>query len=122
MKALDKTTIGNRIRYERQKAGLTLEELGSKVGVSKQCLSGWEHGRNMPDVISLDIMSKVFNIVIEDFLCDTAAPENKKYYPKNEATNIELTEKEIKLINKLRTLSAERRKAIETLFGIRDKK
>ena len=52
---MDKTTIGNRIRYERQKAGLTLEELGSQIGVSKQCLSGWEHGRNMPDVISLNI-------------------------------------------------------------------
>lgn len=122
MKEVDKATIGNRIRYERQKAGLTLEELGNKVGVSKQCLSGWEHGRNMPDVISLDIMSKVFNIVIEDFLYDTSSPENKKHPTKNTITNIALTEKELQLINKLRTLSAERRKAVEILFGIRDKK
>lgn len=119
---MDKVTIGNRIRYERQKAGLTLEELGNKLGVSKQCLSGWEHGRNMPDVISLYIMSKVFNIVIEDFLYDAALTENKKLPVINKNTDIALTEKEIQLINKVRTLSAERRKAVEILFGIRAKK
>lgn len=121
MERLDKTTIGNRIRYERQKAGLTLEELGSQIGVSKQCLSGWEHGRNMPDVISLNNMSKVFHITIEEFLFD-ASVSNIDTHSSPNGDHQQFTEKEIQLINKLRTFSAERRKAVEILFGIRDKK
>lgn len=122
MTTLDKTTIGNRIRYERQKAGLTLEELGSRIGVSKQCLSGWEHGRNMPDVISLNNMSQVFHITIEEFLHEPNASVTSLTPASTNANHHQFSEKEIQLINKLRTFSAERRKAVEVLFGIRDKK
>lgn len=119
---LDKTNIGNRIRYERQRLGLTLEELGNKIGVSKQCLSGWEHGRNTPDVFALNTLAKVCQVEIKDFL--TGVPgENvppKEASPTTQA--LQLTEKEAQLVQKLRALSTERRKAVEILFGIRDKK
>lgn len=118
---MDKTTIGNRIRYERQRAGLTLDELGSRIGVSKQCLSGWEHARNMPDVISLSIIAQLFHLQIEDFLHEPI-DERPPIQPTPPMTNaLQLTEKETQLVLKLRSLNAERRKAVETLFGIRKK-
>lgn len=128
---MNKVIIGTRIRYERQKAGLTLEELGNKVGVSKQCLSGWEHGRNMPDVVTLYRMSKLFDITIEDFLfelSDTTSNSPSKEYIVNHTTEIVhdpnisslvLSPKEEVLIHKYRALSTERRKAVEVLYGIR---
>lgn len=128
---MNKVIIGTRIRYERQKAGLTLEELGNKVGVSKQCLSGWEHGRNMPDVVTLYRMSKLFDITIEDFLfelSDTTSSSPSKEYIVNHTTEIVhdpnisslvLSPKEEVLIHKYRALSTERRKAVEVLYGIR---
>lgn len=128
---MNKIIIGTRIRYERQKAGLTLEELGNKVGVSKQCLSGWEHGRNMPDVVTLYRMSKLFDITIEDFLFelpDTAISAPNKSYIVNHNTetvhdpsisSLILSPKEEILIHKYRALSTERRKAVEVLYGIR---
>ncbi|MDO4921702.1 MAG: helix-turn-helix transcriptional regulator [Phascolarctobacterium sp.] len=114
--------IGTRIRYERQRLGLTLEELGNKIGVSKQCLSGWEHGRNMPDVFALNTLAEVCRIEIKDFL--TGLPDENGALHKKliDSPTLHLTEKETQLIHKLRTLSPERRKAVETLFGIRDKK
>lgn len=128
---MDKLTIGRRIKYERQKADLTLDELGSQIGVSKQCLSGWEHGRNMPDVISLYRMSKIFSISIEDFLHDpdrtapfTRNPDNTITItlppPSISDCNTSISPREIQLIYKLRKLSPEKRRAVELLFGIRN--
>lgn len=128
---MNKVIIGTRIRYERQKAGLTLEELGNKVGVSKQCLSGWEHGRNMPDVVTLYRMSKLFDITIEDFLFElsdtTSSPPSKEYIVNHNTeivhdpniSSLVLSPKEEVLIHKYRALSTERRKAVEVLYGIR---
>ncbi len=116
---MDKMTIGNRIRYERIKRGLTLEELGDKVGVSKQCLSSWEHGRNMPDVISLSIIADVCNLEIKDFLRSHASKQHAPVPPNNSSENF--TDKEKQIINKLRTMNADKRKAFEVLLGVRDK-
>lgn len=118
---VDKITIGSRIKYERQKLGLTLEELGHQLGVSKQGLSGWEHGRNMPDILVLDKMSKIFSIDIKDFFIpNDIYPTLNSNISNNKHPN--LTEKELQLINKFRSLTAEKRKAIEILFGIKDNK
>lgn len=38
----------SRIRIERMKLGLTLEELGEKVGVTKSSLSALENGKSAP--------------------------------------------------------------------------
>lgn len=116
---VDKITIGTRIKYERQKLGLTLEELGNQLGVSKQGLSGWEHGRNMPDIIALDKMAKIFSIDMKDFFLPNESCTTQTI---NTATAniVPLTTKEMLLINKFRSLTAEKRKAIETLFGIKD--
>ncbi len=113
---MDKATIGTRIKYERQKLGLTLEELGNQLGVSKQGLSGWEHGRNMPDIILLAEMSKIFSITMEDFFMpiDFYTINNK-----DDSNTLIVTDKELLLINKLRSLPPDKRKAIETLFGIK---
>ena len=113
---VDKLTIGTRIKYERQKLGLTLEELGNQLGVSKHGLSGWEHGRNMPDIIALAEMAKIFNIHIEDFLqpIDFFSLNNKV-----DNNTLVVTDKELLLINKFRSLNSDKRKAIETLFGIK---
>lgn len=116
---MDKLTIGKRIKYERQRLGLTLEELGNQLGVSKQGLSGWEHGRNMPDIIALDKMAKIFSIDMKDFfLSNDICPAAKHHISNNNI--LTLTDKELLLINKFRSLTAEKRKAIEILFGIKD--
>lgn len=115
---MDKITIGKRIKYERSRLGLTLEEFGKSIGVSKQCLSGWEHGRNMPDVIALNSMSELCGIDIKDFLY--AEPTNQPSQPNKTNTFADLTDKEKLLINKVRAMSAERRKALEILLGVRN--
>lgn len=42
-------SLGTRIASMRGYRRLTQEQLGGMVGVSKQTMSGWEHGRSRPD-------------------------------------------------------------------------
>ena len=52
--------IGTIIRRHRIEKGLTQEELGSKVFVSKQAVSKWETGRTLPD---LEMIRKLCDIL-----------------------------------------------------------
>ena len=70
---MDKTTIGERIKYERQRLDLSQLELGKLVGVSKQCISGWETGRTTPDSITLNKIAKIFNLDVNYFFADIFA-------------------------------------------------
>lgn len=45
--------VGNRIRRERQRLGISQEELSHRAYVSRPTLSHWETGRTLPDAQSL---------------------------------------------------------------------
>ena len=42
-------TLGERIALARKKAGLSQEQLGDQLGVSRQAVSKWESGAAVPD-------------------------------------------------------------------------
>lgn len=42
-------TVGKRIRAARRKLGWTQTQLGDIVGLSKQAISGYEHGSHIPN-------------------------------------------------------------------------
>lgn len=115
---MDKNKIGERIKYERQRLDLSQLELGKLIGVSKQCISGWETGRTTPDSITLNKIAKIFNLDVNYFLeeniCDiNYAKKSCEKYPN-------LTKKELQIISKLRSMPAKRRQAFEILLDIRD--
>ncbi len=43
--------IGDVIRTEREKKGMTQAVLAEKVHVTVQAVSGWENGKSIPDII-----------------------------------------------------------------------
>ena len=49
----------------RKKEGLSQEQLGNKVNVSRQTISKWELGETTPELEKLIELSKVFNISID---------------------------------------------------------
>jgi len=117
---MDNFTIGNKIKYERERMGLNQTELGKVMGVSKQCVSGWETGRRTPDVITLAELAKLFNMNIVTFLED----DTKTAYTSSNNTpkTLTLTDSELLIISRLRTLPQEYRKAVELLLQIKNKK
>lgn len=115
---MDKAIIGTQIKNQRLHLGLTQTEFGNKIGITKQCLSGWEHGRAIPDVITLSKIAEFCGVSIDTF----SSLNNDTPNIEQQNSNPAITEKELQLIHKLRTLSHGRRKAVEVLFGIRNKK
>ena len=61
-------TIGERIRIERKKLGLSQEELGEKLNVSRQAVSKWEQELSIPDLDRLVGLSKVFDLSTDQLL------------------------------------------------------
>jgi len=61
-------TTGEKIKAERKKAGLTLEELSGKIGVSFQTLSQWKTDRRKPKFETLCKIADALNITVYEFL------------------------------------------------------
>jgi len=117
---LDKQSIGEHIKDERLRLGLTQKELGKLVGIANQTLCDWEAGRSTPDVITLAKLANICNRYVSYFTDDL--PQSKYVDVLGERTETygEFNEKEKKIIMKIRALPAGRRKGLEMLLGIRE--
>lgn len=61
-------TLGERIREERRKRGLTQEELAEILNVSRQAIAKWESGRGIPDMANLITISDEFGISLDEMI------------------------------------------------------
>lgn len=52
----------------RKQKGWSQEELGDKLNVSRQTISKWEMGQTTPELENLIILSKIFDISIDDLV------------------------------------------------------
>ena len=52
----------------RKQKGLTQEELGKKLYVSRTAISKWESGRGYPNIESLKCIARFFEISVDDLL------------------------------------------------------
>ena len=60
--------VGKNIRKIRVLKGLTQEELAEKLGVTRQALSDWERDKTQPDVDTLQKMSQILEVTVEEIL------------------------------------------------------
>lgn len=60
--------LGENILRLRKKSGLSQEELGEKVNVTRQTISNWELGETSPNPEQLKLLSKALNISIDELL------------------------------------------------------
>lgn len=70
----------------RKKKGLTQEELGKKLNVSRKTISGWENNRAYPDIMTLLKISRLYNISI-NCLIDGEIDSDDKELTKAKCTN-----------------------------------
>lgn len=54
--------LAARLKYFREKAGLTIYEVGEKIGKSGKTVSAWENGRGQPDADMLLTLCDVYGI------------------------------------------------------------
>lgn len=60
--------LGENILRLRKEANLSQEALGDIIGVTRQTISNWELEEAAPNSEQLKLLSKAFNVSIDDFL------------------------------------------------------
>ena len=60
----------------RKKQGLSQEELGYKLNVTRQTVSKWELGETTPEMAKLVEMSKIFNVSVDELTNDSEIKTN----------------------------------------------
>ena len=74
-------TTGEKIQYYRKKNGLSQEELGQRLLVSRQTVSLWEMDKTLPTVDNLLRLKSIFSVSIDDILSDSNPIEEKEKEP-----------------------------------------
>lgn len=71
-------TLGEKIKQLRRRAGLSQEELGNAIGVSRQAVSKWEMDEQQPKAKTLRALSCYFDVEINYFLGEMASTDAMK--------------------------------------------
>lgn len=61
-------SLGNKILELRKKKGITQEQLGEKINVTRQTISNWELEETTPNPKQLKSLSRALNISIDELL------------------------------------------------------
>ncbi len=64
-------TLGEKIKLLRNEKGITQEALAEKLNVSRSAIAKWEANSGVPEVSNLKIISKLFDISVDELLDDT---------------------------------------------------
>jgi transcriptional regulator with XRE-family HTH domain len=82
-----KMSFNEKLIALRKSNGLSQEELGDRVGVTRQTVSKWELGQTTPEMDKLIELSKLFGISIDEFVgIEKEAepqPQTTVYYPRS---------------------------------------
>lgn len=65
--------FAERLRLARQALGLTQEQLGFALGVTKSSISAWENGRETPSFYLLPALSQNLQRSLDELVCGKAS-------------------------------------------------
>lgn len=71
------TTMENKIKALRQKAGITQEKVAERMGVSRQAVAKWEAGESAPSTRNLLKLAEIFDTTV-DVLMNCQAPSKEQ--------------------------------------------
>ena len=94
-------TIGQRIAQRRKALGLSQEQLGAQLGVSRQAIYKWESDAALPEIEKLVTLSRQFSVSVGWLLGEeTDAPEGADAGAPADDEG-ELTEAQLRMVEEL---------------------
>ena len=78
--------LSEKIKSLRKGAGLSQEEFGARLNVSRQAITKWESGEGLPDIGNLLVLSRMFKISIDDLLSEEKALAEKLFLYESRVT------------------------------------
>ncbi len=73
-----------RIKYLREKQGLTQTELSKILNISQSTLAKYENESRKPDISMVDKLAKHFNVSVNYIIGNVAYPSSPEMYPYKE--------------------------------------
>lgn len=71
--------LSEKIRTLRKNAGLSQEQLGEKINVSRQAITKWESGDGIPDIYNLVALSNLFSITLDELMAQEKAVAERRF-------------------------------------------
>lgn len=65
---MDDDQFSNQLKNRRKQHSLTQQQLADKLSVSRETVSGWETGRNQPDINTLRKLAKIYGISLDQLV------------------------------------------------------
>lgn len=60
--------IGKNIKEQRNRVGMTQEQLATQLHVTRQAVSSWENGKTRPDLETVKAIADIFAISVEELI------------------------------------------------------
>ncbi len=60
--------IGDKLKEARSQSQMTQEDVAYKIHVSRQTISNWENNRSYPDIMSIIMLSDLYQISLDHLL------------------------------------------------------
>lgn len=100
---MDQVKIGKFISSSRKNKNFTQELLSEKLGVSKNAVSKWERGINLPDASLMEPLCKELEITLNELFAGEHL-EKKDIVKQSEITIMDILKKDIKKINRYKII------------------
>lgn len=110
-------TVGEKIQKYRKDLGLSQEELGQKLLVSRQTISLWEKDQTVPTIDNLMRLSDIFGISVDEILNSENKEQNAEIQP-NESYRFAFSKQELNEIYRLQRKSIYKRPIIFTVLCV----
>jgi len=107
-------SFGDRLREARKAAGLTQEQLGFALGVTKSSVSAWENNRETPSFRLLPNLRGALKRSLDELICDQGSARLHDL-PADYALQAHDTHEQA-LLTRYRNLPARRREAVLELL------
>ena len=106
--------VGEKIQMYRKQLGMSQEELGQKLLVSRQTISLWEKGQTVPTIENLMRLREIFGVSVDDILGFEDEKQNEEILS-NETYEFQFTENELKEIHRIQRRNIYKRPIIFVL-------
>jgi len=110
-------TVGEKIQKYRKSLGLSQEELGQKLLVSRQTISLWEKDQTVPTIDNLMRLSEIFEISVDEILSSENKEQTAEIQP-NESYCFTFSKQELNEIYRLQRRSIYKRPIIFTVLCV----
>lgn len=85
--------LGEKIKNERKKRNISQQKIADYLNISRQAVSRWENNVSLPDLTTLVLIAKYFEIPLESFTEEDQTPVKDEKESDNEVSRDEVIKK-----------------------------